>query len=64
MDIVIANLCKLFFKIAYMHHEKQIIANRAIKNITSTPTPSYPTFSIIIPKGISKITMASIFEEI
>lgn len=49
MDIVIANLCKLFLKIACMHHEKQVVANRAIKNITSTPTPTYPTFFIIIP---------------
>lgn len=57
-------LSKLLLKIACMHHEKQVIANRSIKNTTGTPTPSYPTFFTIIPKGTSKINMVSMFEDI
>lgn len=64
MGIFIDTLSKLLLKIACMHHEKQVIANRSIKNTTGTPIPSYPTFFTIIPEGTSKINMMSMFEEI
>lgn len=64
MDIFIDSLSKLLLKITCMHHEKQVIANRSIKNTTGTPTPSYPTFFTIIPEGTSKRNMVSMFEEI
>lgn len=64
MDIFIDTLSKLLLKNPCMHHVKEVIANRSIKNTTGTPTPSYPTFFTIIPEGTSKINMVSMFKEI